>query len=183
MDKPIKIIYENAYYYLYGNNIVDENFLTVPEPLAKKIATLYFGEISYEKLTQQELLNYIKQAKETGEYSLAYSATKFGLDKFCENTDFVKTLLPIMTSLSRKADKSAEAIEYAEKYLSLSKAYISVPLLTSMAAAYCDLKDYNKALKVCNYAYKLQGGGVGYKNELSLVYKRIIKETGWENKF
>ena len=48
--------------------------------------------------------------------------------------------------------------------------------LTSIAAAYCDLEEYEKARQFCDIAYAEQGGGTGIKTELSLVYQRIEKE-------
>ena len=47
--------------------------------------------------------------------------------------------------------------------------------LVSVAAAYCDIGDYDSAKKCCNKAYaKLNGQ---HNDELSLVYKRIQKAT------
>ena len=59
----------------------------------------------------------------------------------------------------------------------------SVPLYTSVAAAYCDVGDFETAKKVCDYAYFRQGGGTGEKNELSLVYRRILKQTTGSGSF
>lgn len=47
-----------------------------------------------------------------------------------------------------------------------------------MAATCCDLNKYEEALKYANAAYAQQSGGVGYTNELALVYNRIRKESG-----
>ena len=54
---------------------------------------------------------------------------------------------------------------------------LSVPLLTSLAAAYCDVGNYELAKKCANKAYAIQGGGKNYQTELSLVFQRIKKET------
>ena len=53
----------------------------------------------------------------------------------------------------------------------------SVPLLTSLAAAYCDVGDYKRAKYCADRGYFTQGGGQGHKNELALVYYRIRKEA------
>ena len=54
---------------------------------------------------------------------------------------------------------------------------ISVPLLTSAAAAYCDMGDYVRARQCCNRAYFHSNKNPS--NELRMVYKRIESE---ENK-
>lgn len=63
-----------------------------------------------------------------------------------------------------------------EAYGICGKSVFSVPLYTSIAAAYCDLEEYEKARQFCDIAYAEQGGGIGIKTELSLVYQRIEKE-------
>ena len=52
---------------------------------------------------------------------------------------------------------------------------VSSALFTSFGSSYCELEDSDNALKFANKAYAMQGGGVGYNNELSLLYKRIRK--------
>ena len=55
--------------------------------------------------------------------------------------------------------------------------FITPVLLTSVAAAYCDLKEYENALRCCKWAYKKFGG---FNPNLSNVYTRIKKESGLE---
>lgn len=55
---------------------------------------------------------------------------------------------------------------------------LSVPLLTSLAAAYCDIGHYSLAMTCAKRAYAIQGGGKNYSTELSLVFMRIARETG-----
>lgn len=88
---------------------------------------------------------------------------------------FDEGIIPVLTSCLRNVKTPQEAIRFAIDYL-YRKDVHSVPYFTSLAAAYCDIKDYANALKYANRGYAMQGGGIGEVNELSLVYKRIKKE-------
>lgn len=82
------------------------------------------------------------------------------------------------TSCYRRMGQSQKAIDFWMNNKSIFQEFTeSVALLTSLAAAYCDVKDYKKAKYCADRAYAAQGGGQGYKNELALVYLRIKKEA------
>ena len=100
-----------------------------------------------------------------------------GLRKCGEDGDFVNSMLPILTSMYRLTGQPGCAINVAEKYVGCGSAYETVPLHTSVAAAYCDLGDYTHARKFADRAYARRGGGTGEKTELSLVYQRIKRPT------
>ena len=58
---------------------------------------------------------------------------------------------------------------------------LSPALCTSVAAAYCDIKDYKKAKDCADKAYAMSGGKAA--GELAAVYGRIRKETTGSGKF
>lgn len=80
-------------------------------------------------------------------------------------------VLPIYTSVLREMGQPKKAIEAYDKYYKLM-GKDNVVLITSVAAAYCDIDDYDMALKLCNKASALQDGKP-ISGELSSVYQRI----------
>lgn len=124
-----------------------------------------------------KIFEYIVETKKNQVYELACEAALYLLSMNLPFID-VRRVLPILTSIYRGMGDPDSAILYAERYLHKSSDYCSVALLTSLAAAYSDKKEYVKAKNICNRAYAIQGGEQGYANELSLVYRRIKKELG-----
>jgi tetratricopeptide (TPR) repeat protein len=167
-----KIEYEDEIYYITKEHIVDGSFTVVSEELSKKIADKYFAQFNYKELDKEELLNYIKDTKQFKCYVISLEACRYFSVKYSDHF----AILSIETSLLRLLNKPNEAIELAERFLRISKNYGSIPLLTSLATAYCDVENYIKAKQYCDYAFAKQGGSVGYTNELSLVYLRVKKE-------
>ena len=86
-------------------------------------------------------------------------------------------ILPRITSCYRKSGRPQKAIDiltYASK--TFGRSMITPVLLTSAAAAYCDIEDYERAKRCCDRAYAESNGM--HSDELSLVYKRIKRATG-----
>ena len=143
--------------------------------LAKEISNEYFKNVNYKELSKDDLIEFIKSLKETYNYSLSADVCIFAIEKYYSDNYLVKHILSILTSCLRQLSLPGKAIYYAEKYINSFN--ISVALFTSIAAAYCDIKDYENAKKYADIAYAKQGGGVGFNNELSAVYARIKKEA------
>ena len=173
-----KIEHDGNTYYLIDGVIVDEYYIALPENAQAEVAYAYFSKIEYRFLPIEQAKDFMVSTKNNGAYRLAYQAGLYYLEERDLTTQEIRLILPVFISVCRKMGNSNKAIEYAEKYIAESRAYCSVALLTSLAAAYCDKGEYLKAREICNKAYAMQGGGVGYTNELSLVYKRIKKALG-----
>ena len=137
----------------------------------------YYSSIEYKKLEEVELLEYLKQLKLSGLYEPCLTVINYGLNKFTASFDFYKTVFPIITSCYRAIGQPQKAIDFWMENKQIFTSCLSVPLLTSLAAAYCDICNYELAKKCANRAYAIQGGGKNYQTELSLVYERIKKET------
>ena len=170
-----KIEYNGEVYYFINGTFVDSSYVVVPTELSKKIGLIFFAKLEYLGKDKSELLNLIKQTKENY-CAKCIEICLYAIDKFLfTDKNFVKSIIPILTSCYRTINQPQIAIQYGLYYL---KSLGPSPVLcTSLAAAFCDVKDYKNALKYADKAYAAQGGGVGYTNELSLVYKRIKKET------
>lgn len=165
-------------YYLIKRKIYDSSFIELDAVQMAKIAPRIFREVfPTEQLGWPETLEYIKAAKACEQYGLGIEACLLGLQKFGQFSDFVNEMLPILTSMYRLTGQPRRAIDEAERYVAYYGVQYTAPLLTSVAAAYCDLGDYENAKKFAGRAYAKQGGNIGEENELSLVYKRIQRLT------
>ena len=180
-QKVEKIEYKGDTYYFIAGTIVDEYYIALPENTQAEIACAYFSQKEYKFLPINDAKDFMIAAKNNGAYGIAYKAGLYYLEERDLTTQEIRLILPVFISVCRKMGNSAKAIEYAEKYIGKSRAYSSTALLTSLAAAYCDKGEYIKARTVCNKAYVMQGGGMGYTTELSLVYNRIKKALGEDN--
>ena len=142
----------------------------------RNVSFRYFKDIKYENLTKNELFDLINNMKSCG---LSYEAKQildFAIFAFVEDKKFIQLLLPIYTSCCRDMNQPQKAIEMAERFLPICDG--SHLLYTSLAAAYCDIQDYENAIRNAKIAYKKQGGAKNYQTELSLLFKRLRKEAG-----
>ena len=99
------------------------------------------------------------------------------MGQFSDSFEYYKVVFPIITSCYRALNQPQKAIDFWMENKKIFSTCLSVPLLTSLAAAYCDVGDYVLAKKCADRAYAIQGGSLNYQSELSLVYGRIKKET------
>ena len=172
-----KIIFENEIYYFSKGIIYDDSFLEVPKKISQKILISYYKNIDYKLFEETDLLEHLKQLKTSGFYNDCLTAIEYGLNKFTASYDFYKTVFPIITSCHRALGEPQKAVDFWMENKSIFASCLSVPLLTSLAAAYCDVGNYELAKKCANKAYAIQGGSKNYQTELSLVFQRIKKET------
>ena len=162
-------------YYYDGKKFLDEYFILLEGAELQRVAEAYYSNVDYEKLGQELLIAHIKDLKFHGLYFRAKKVMDYAMEKY-DDDQFLYTILPIYTSCCREMGLPRVAIERAESCY--PRIEFSVALCTSLAAAYCDVKDYKNAIRFAKMAYAKQGGGQGYKTELSLVFLRIKKETG-----
>lgn len=166
-----KFEFEDETYYINGESVYDSHFIAISADVAVRVIGAYFETIDYKNMSEDELVDFVRYIYKLKAYYLCDRVFKYGFEKFGKY-DFARRLASTMTSVYRNVGQPKKAIEFAKDYLGEDDFY-SIPLLTSLAAAYCDINEPLTAKKYCDEAYSLQGGGVGYMNELSLVYKRI----------
>ena len=176
--------YQGEVFYISGTTIADASFLMPPESLRAEIAKAYCDGKDMSALSESELLNVFRLCKENGALSTCIDAGQAYLNRVEGFPIEVRRILPIMTAAYRQLNEPNMAIALnREMHGKYGRDVFSVPLYTSVAAAYCDVGDFETAKKVCDYAYFRQGGGTGEKNELSLVYRRILKQTTGSGSF
>lgn len=166
---------DDVFYYVRGK-FTDEHFLTLNQTKQKQVAEFYFGQTDYKSMCMEQLIEFIKETKNANAIYITKDACLHFLQNFTDRT-CIKQILPILSSCYRLMHQPEKAVELEDNY-SFSM-YGSAAYCTSVAAAYCDLREYSIALKIANMAYARQSDGErNDKSELSLVYARIRKESG-----
>ncbi len=163
-------------YRLKDGVLYDSTGISVPKSRSERVLYEYYSRINCDQLDETQLIDYAKGLKDAGFFQLCVQTIEKELKKEHEDS-YIKIILPIYTSSLRGLKQPNLAVEFWKENCGYYHKCESVSLLTSLAAAYLDLKDYGNAKKFADKAYARNGGGVGYVNELSLVYKRLKKET------
>ena len=175
-----KIEYDNETYYYVNNQFLDSNFLVVDTNTSQKLANQYFKKINYHSLNMLDLLNFITELKTAEAYLLVIEVGEYGMHRFGSDREFASIVLPMMTSSYRKLNMPRRAINFAEVYLQ-KYPYIlrsSGALCNSLAAAYCDIKDYHKAKRYADLSFAINKKDGKFSSELHAVYARLEQEAG-----
>ncbi len=158
-------------YYLIKGMWTDSHFTRVSTVEKAKLDKLRMGKIDFSSMDISEIIESAQNMKDDGD--LIYSQMLF--KEIMERSDdlrVIRSVFPRYTSILRKLDKPREAIELFEKNeYSYGKSIVSPALLTSIAAAYCDIGDFIEARDKADYAMALCNGNAG--KELISVYARI----------
>ena len=148
-------VYEGKRYRRNGAKWIDASNMTVPVALQNKLNQIVFAEVELASLGYEEAKQWGDKYKASESYSYAIRYYERALDVADTYTQ-VASLLPRVTSCFRKLHRPERVIEILAR---AKKAYgehiINEALLTSAAAAYCDMLQPQNALKCCNYAYAL----------------------------
>lgn len=170
----ISFVFEGVKYIRYNDHWCDEHYMIAPLCVQYALDRQYADSLSLEEYNDNELLNLADKFKENKSYHLAIRYY-YEIIKKADIVD-CSYVYPRLSSCYRKVGRAQEAIELMtilKNKFGLNS--ISPVLLTSVAAAYCDLFEYDNALKCANRAYVLMGKRTS--PELSLVYKRIKSNT------
>lgn len=173
-----EVIFKGEKYFFDSGKLYDESFLEVPSAISETILAQYFSSIDYTQMEEKEFVEHLKNLKRANINNKCLEVIEYGLRKFSTSTDYYKTVFPIITSCYRKIGKPEKAIAFWMENKAIFKNCLSVPLLTSLAAAYCDVGQYEIALKCAQKAYAIQGGSKNYATELSNVFHRINRALG-----
>ena len=171
-----KIIWEDQTYYINKGMVYDASFLEVTKEQARAVLACHCKTIDYTTFDESKLLTYLRKLKNAELYDVCLEVVFCGLNTFSDSVSFYTASFPIITSCYRAKGQPQQAIDFWMQNKKLFASCLSVPLLTSLAAAYCDVGNYELAKKCANRAYAIQGGSLNYSTELSLVYRRIKKE-------
>ena len=174
MAEKTVIIYEGETYTRRNDKWVDAHNFVVHEGLQRDLNKEYVKQLDPALLSLEVCIEQGDKFKKSGSTGLALKFYEAAVEKADSRT--MAYILPRITSCYRKSGRPQKAIDiltYASK--TFGKSMITPVLLTSAAAAYCDIEDYERAKRCCDRAYAESNGM--HSDELSLVYKRIKKAT------
>lgn len=176
MDKYLTVEIDSEIYRKINGQWVDSKFLVPPREILELIIHKLFNLDRLSQYPTEELreqLLYCKNEKLFPE-AIAFadelqSRYETGVNGIV-NIPGLRWILPVSTSLYRMMGNPHRAIEiYNNAITKFGEGVTSGALYVSIAAAYCDLEDYETALKFCNKAWALGDRSL----ELQAVYKRI----------
>lgn len=168
------LIFEGETYTRHNGKWANSRNMIVHEGLQKDLNREYAKQLDLATLSLEECIAQGDQFKDSSSFSLALRYYEEAVKKADRNS--MAYILPRMTSCYRKngmPQKAIDILTYASK--TFGKDMVTPVLLTSVAGAYCDIGDYDRAKKCCDRAYAQSNGKKS--EELSLVYKRIQKIT------
>ena len=174
MGKYKEITVNGETYRQINGKWVDSTYLVPPMDVLREILKSEVNLHSIEECTMDELIDSFNKLRNYELIGEAEAVAQELYERFsaCRDIDRLRWILPIRTSMLRSLDQSRSAIELYRCALdNYGKDIDSAPLLTSVAAAYCDVSDYDTAKQFAGKALALGG----YTLELTKVYARINK--------
>ncbi len=167
------IEFEGKSYHRRSKSWVDSSGLIVCGILQDKLDTAFEESLDISSMPVAELLVLGDRFKRNESISKAIKYYEIASQKANERE--LAYILPRLTSCYRLQERPSRAIEiltYAnEKY---GEKMLTPALLTSAAAAYCDMGMLTKAQKCCDRAYAKSGDKTS--EELNAVHERILRE-------
>ncbi len=143
----LKIEYEGQIYIRANNKWVNENYRVAPSAIQSTLNQKFFSEENLKNFSAGRLMQIGAIYKNTSSEHLAIICFKKALEK--DNGRLLKYILPMLTSCLRKQGKAKEVVEiFSEIKQKYGSEVFTPPLLTSIAAAYCDLYEYDNAKKM-----------------------------------
>ena len=168
------IEYNGQIYTRRHSKWLDSGNLAVCEALQKTLNYRYLETVDISSYSLEELLAEGDKFNSSSSYQNAIRFYEKALADCDEETH--NYILPRITSCYRKCNMPRKVIDlFADTKSKYGSGFLNTALLTSVAAAYCDLKEYENALKCCKWAYRKHGKMSSY---LRRVLERIKKESG-----
>ena len=175
MTKRIQVTFNDEEYSLIKGKWLDSHFIEVPINIAIQLTEQVLND-NLSDFSNEDLEGFLMGFKDQGLTTKALEIADILYDRYAQANDTYKLrwLMPIKTSLFRISKSPQKAIEfYTLQIEKLGNSVNSPQLLTSIAAAYCDLRDYANAKQVCDRAFAWSG----WSYELGAVYERIKREA------
>ncbi len=157
------------YYYKNGKWLTS-NYMSVPTAIISRLNKLLVEKEDISEKSVDELIEMLDGAKRSENTQLALKSAERAME--IASVSEIRTLLPRLTSLYRQIGRPQKAVDTAEEYLEKHKKNVWSPaLFTSIAAAYCDLDQFDISRKYANKAKALTGNNSS--PELISVYARL----------
>ena len=168
--------YEGKVYTRRSLKWVDKDHMVVPLYLQNILNTLFYRDQDLSDMSYDDAKREGDKAKHSESYSLAIKYYECALDK-ADSFIRVSVVLPRITSCYRKNNQPRKVIELlSDMKLQYGEKIINEALLTSVAAAYCDLDEPENAIKCCKWAYRVLKSNTNESSyELANVFVRANK--------
>lgn len=171
-NRLIELVHKGKKYYRRDSKWFDSDNMVACLSMQQELNRVYSTSIDLSTMSIVEVQNEADRYKESGSYNLALRYYEYVLSRCDRKT--TEYVLPRITSCYRHQGRARDAIQaFSNAKRKYGTSIFNSALLTSVAAAYCDLGEYDNAKKCCDIALKKSGGSEELKN----VYKRIKKET------
>ena len=170
----ICFLYEGKKYIRYDNYWVNEHYEIAPLIVQTELDKQYANSLSLDSFSVDELIALADEFKKNESYHLAIKHYKEAIMR--ADIEQCRFIYPRLTSCYRKIGRAQDAVQLMTYIKNKFGLHMITPvLLTSVAAAYCDLHEYENARKCANRAYAILGG----KSDPALinVFRRINKEN------
>lgn len=177
MPKSITVTFDGNQYTWNGKRWFNKNtYLEPPTVISSKLNTMIAKQIKTqgEKITDvDELLRKTKKAQYQGDIPRALKLARQAYNQEPQHRETVATLCSVL----RTANKSREAVAVANNFRSSNYS----PILTSRAAALCDLNRWDDALRQIRqvFAMRLKSRKSGKSEEALAVYGRIKQNASY----
>ena len=147
--------FEGRLYRKNGAKWVDASGMSAPLAISKKLDALAFSALDLSSMDWAEARTEGDRYKEAENYAYAIRFYERAMEA-AGNERQISVILPRLTSCYRKHHHPENVIKLMHEVKSIYGARIlNEALLTSAAAAYCDMEQPNEALQCCRYAYAM----------------------------
>ncbi len=158
----------------------DKNHMAVPH-LQKKLDELFEMQRNLDDFTPEELIAEGDRFKQAESWHIAVRYYDRALE-VSQSVQTYRAVLPRITSCYRAQGRAKDAIALYDRLTGTYGNRLASPaLLTSIGAAYCDIKDYRKAEEYAKWAYAASHGKPS--PELNGLFGRIRKELTGSGKY
>ncbi len=159
-------------YYFNKGKWLKSDYTVAPIGVINSLNMLLMEREEFETKTVDEIIQMLDGAKMSGNTGFALKIAEESMEK--ATLSEARALLPRITSLYRIKSRPERAVEVGEHYIRIYESKIWSPsLFTSLAAAYCDMNELEKARKYANRARAISGNHSSI--ELMSVYSRLKK--------
>ena len=172
----IQCEYGGRIYTRSSSRWVDKDGFVAPVYIQNALNALAYNERDISEMSYGEAKLEGDKCKESESYSLAVKYYEQALNEASDILE-MSVILPRVTSCYRRLNMPRRVIELlGDAKAAFGEEIINEALLTSAAAAYCDLGEPENAIRCCKWAYKmLRGRTEEFSIQLSNVYERAHK--------
>lgn len=168
--------YEGKVYTRSNLKWVDKDHMVVPVYLQNILNVLFYRDQDLSQMSYDDAKREGDKAKQSESYQLAVKYYECALEN-ADSMASVSVVLPRLTSCYRQMNQPSKVIELlSEMKSTYGEEIINEALLTSVAAAYCDLGEPENAIKCCKWAYRVLKAHTSESSfELANVFMRANK--------